>query len=213
MITDLYTNDFPVLSINAEFCLRQPHEKDAETLCAYYQNDEIGQYIMASDPNTLAEAKAELAYNRNITRSRRGIFWAIARKDNDEMIGSVGLYTNNFHHRAELCYDLSRDYWRQGIMTQALQAVLDFCFRKAGFMRIEAVTRLENEASQNILLKMGFEFDSIMKNYRYYEGQFFDVKMFSITPAIWAQTEFAQQKAAASSADEAELIDKMFQNK
>lgn len=212
MITDLYTNDFPTLSINDELCLRRPDEKDAETLCAYYQDPEIGKYIMATDPNTLTEAKAELAYNKSITRSRRGIFWAIARKDNDEMIGSVGLYTNNFHHRAELCYDLSKAYWRQGVMTQALQTALDFCFNRAGFMRIEAVTRVENEASQNILLKLGFEFDSVMKNYRYYEGQFFDVNMYSITPAMWAETDFAQQKKAASAADEAELVEKMFKD-
>ena len=164
---------------------------------------------MASNPDTLVEAKSELLYNKNLFKTRRGIFWSIATKETDEMIGTVGLYTNNFHHRAELCYDLSKPYWRQGVMTDALTAVLDYCLLTAGFMRIEAVTMTNNEASQAILKKLGFEFDALMQNYRYYEGNFHDVNMYSITPKLWLETEFAGKKAEPS-LDEEKLIEEMF---
>ncbi len=209
MLTTPYMNGFPVLSVNSELCLRQPLESDAETLCAYYQDPEVGQYIMASNPDTLVEAKSELLYNKNLFKTRRGIFWCIATKEKDEMIGTVGLYTNNFHHRAELCYDLSKPYWRQGIMTEALTCALDYCLLTAGFMRIEAVTMTNNEASQAILKKLGFEFDSLMRNYRYYEGNFHDVNMYSITPKLWLATEFAGKKSETS-LNEEELIEEMF---
>jgi ribosomal-protein-alanine N-acetyltransferase len=209
MLTKLYTDGFPVLSINAEFCLRQPMASDAEALSTYHKDPEVGKYIMASDPNTLIEARSELQYNRNLFKTRRGLFWSIATKDADEMVGTVGLYTNNFHHRAELCYDLAKPYWRQGLMTQALSRVLNFCFDAAEFMRIEAVTMVENEASQGILRKLGFDFDALMRNYRYYEGRFYDVNMYSITPDAWRKTGFANQ-IAASTEDEAQLIEAMF---
>jgi ribosomal-protein-alanine N-acetyltransferase len=209
MLTNVYTNGFPVLSINPEFCLRQPQESDAEALSAYHSDPEVGKYIMASDPNTLIEARSELQYNKNLFKTRRGLFWSIASKDKDEMIGTVGLYTNNFHHRAELCYDLAKPFWRKGVMTEALSRVLDFCFDKGEFMRIEAVTMTDNEASQAILKKLGFEFDSLMRNYRYYEGDFYDVNMYSLTPDAWRKTEFAGQQSEVSK-DEAELIEEMF---
>jgi [ribosomal protein S5]-alanine N-acetyltransferase len=208
MLTTPYIDGFPVLSINSELCLRQPMESDAEILCAYYQEPEVGQYIMASNPDTLVEAKSELLYNKNLFKTRRGLFWSIATKDTDEMIGTVGLYSNNFHHRAELCYDLSKSHWRKGVMTEALSRVLDYCF-EAGFMRIEAVTMTNNEASQAILKKLGFEFDSLMKNYRYYEGSFHDVNMYSITPKMWQATEFAGKKAEPTPEEE-QLLEEMF---
>lgn len=209
MLSTLYTNAFPVLSIDSDFCLRQPMESDAPALSTYHSDPDVGKYIMASDPNTLIEAKAELLYNKNLFKTRRGLFWSIASKANDEMIGTVGLYTNNFHHRAELCYDLAKPYWRKGIMTKALSRVLDFCFDKAEFMRIEAVTMINNEASQGILKKIGFEFDALMRNYRYYEGSFYDVNMYSITPELWRKTKFAGCEAPVSK-DEAQLIEELF---
>jgi [ribosomal protein S5]-alanine N-acetyltransferase len=209
MLTTPYTGAFPVLSINSELCLRQPLESDTETLCAYYQDPEVGKFILASNPDTLIEAKSELQYNRNLLKTRRGVFWSIASKDKDEMMGTVGLYTNNFHHRAEICYDLAKPHWRKGIMTQALAKVLDYCFSKAGFMRIEAVTMLDNEASQELLKKLGFEFDSVMKNYRYYEGSFHDVNMYSITPDIWQKSGLAGQVDEINE-DEEQLIDDLF---
>lgn len=209
MLTTVYTDTFPVLSIDGEYCLRQPQETDTETLCAYYQDPDVGKYILASNPDTIIEAKSELQYNKNLFKTRRGLFWSIATKEKDEMVGTVGLYTNNFHHRAEICYDLTKAHWRKGIMTQALSRVLDFCFDKAQFMRIEAVTMIDNEASQKLLQKLGFEFNAVMKNYRYYEGSFHDVNMYSITPDIWHQTAFAGQKVEISQ-DEEELLEQMF---
>ena len=76
-------------------------------------------------------------------------------------------------------------------------------------MRIEAVTMTNNEASQAILKKLGFEFDALMRNYRYYEGNFHDVNMYSITPKLWLETEFAGKKAEPS-LDEEKLIEEMF---
>jgi RimJ/RimL family protein N-acetyltransferase len=76
-------------------------------------------------------------------------------------------------------------------------------------MRIEAVTMTTNEASQAILKKLGFEFDSLMRNYRYYEGNFHDVNMYSITPELWQATEFSGQKKE-SILDEEQLINEMF---
>jgi len=185
MLDRIYQDPFPTLSVTDTYVLRELKDADSEPYYAYYQDPEVGHYILATDPRTPAEARAEILYCRNLFRGKRGFYWALANKESDEMIGAVGLYTNNFHHRAEICYDLNRDYWRQGIMSAAIQATLAYCFRVANMERIEAVTMLENEASQNILIKSGFEYEGILKSYRYYEGRFYDVHMYGMNRPMY----------------------------
>lgn len=96
------------------------------------------------------------------------------------MIGAIGLYINNQHYRAEVCYDLSYQYWNQGIMTKAIKIIADFSFYHIPINRIEAVTLKENIASITTLKKVGFVREGTMKNYRYFNGQSHDVEMFAI---------------------------------
>lgn len=61
-------------------------------------------------------------------KSRQGIRWEIARKNDNVIIGSCGYgYKNPF--LGELGYELARAYWRQGIMTEALEAAIKFGFQ------------------------------------------------------------------------------------
>ena len=187
MIDDIYTGSLPTITVGEEYLLREQKDADADSYFEYMKDGVIGKYILASDPRSKAEALAEIRYCRNMFRTKRGMYWTLAKKEDDEMIGAVGMYTNNFHHRAELCYDLSQAYHRQGIMTEALIAALNFAMNHAGFERIEAVTMPENDASGGILLKMGFDFEGLLKKYRYYEGNFYDVNMYAITKEMFLE--------------------------
>ena len=98
------------------------------------------------------------------------------------MIGAIGLYMNNMHHRAEITYDLSRDYWRKGIMKKAIQAVINYAFTEMKLLRLEAVTRHDNNASIALLKKLKFVHEGTLRNYRYYNGKAWDIEMFAIVP-------------------------------
>ncbi len=185
MLDRIYQLPFPTLKVTDEYELREIRDEDADAYFTYYQEPNVGQYILATDPRSLIEARAELQYCRNLFRVKRGLYWALSHIKTGEMIGAVGLYTNNFHHRTELCYDLNKDYWRQGIMSAALKSTFAYCFREAGIERIEAVTKPQNEASQGILASLGFDFEGILKAYRYYEGGFHDVTMYALTRPMY----------------------------
>lgn len=181
MINVFYNERFPTLDIDEDFFLREQMVKDAEAFFEYYTNPEVARYILASHPQNLAKATAEIRYCRDLFKYKRGIYWTLARKEDDYMVGAIGLYINNQHYRAEICYDLSRHYWNRGIMTKVLQKVTKFCFKKIGIHRIEAVTLKENTTSIAILKKAGFLYEGSMKNYRYFNGRSYDIEMFAIT--------------------------------
>src|SRR3990167_2189143 len=123
MIQSFYEQQFPLLDVDGNFFLREQSVRDTASFFEYYTDPEVARYILASNPKNLAEAWAEIDYCCSLFKYRRGIYWALARKADDRMIGAIGLYINNDHYRAEVCYDMSRNYWNQGIMTRALQII------------------------------------------------------------------------------------------
>lgn len=185
MITEIYKKPVPDLDIDDKFYLREHKLDDVGAFFEYYTDPTVSQYILATIPKTLAEAKEEIIYCRNLFYYKRGIYWSICRRDNDKMIGAIGLYMNNNHHRAEICYDLHKDFWRQGITSKAIAAVARHLFTSSDIKRIEALTVKENIPSINILKKLGFEYDGSLKNYRYYNNKSHDVEMLSITPEMF----------------------------
>jgi ribosomal-protein-alanine N-acetyltransferase len=184
MVNKLYNEKFPVLDVDENFILREQTIEDTDAFYAYYTDPEVARYILASNPKNLAEASAEIHYCRSLFTYKRGIYWTLARKSDNYMIGAIGLYINNQHLRAEICYDLSRQYWNQGIMTKALQRIMQFCFNNIGINRIEAITLKDNNASIAILEKLGFRHEGCMKNYRYHNGRSHDIEMFALTPEM-----------------------------
>lgn len=182
MIYEVYQKQFPVLVIDEQYILREQSDDDTKPFFEYYAKDpEVTRYILATVPTTLEEANAEIQYCRNLFYHKRGIYWTLARRDNDQIIGSVGLYMNNHHHRAEICYDLAKAYWRKGIMDKVLRKVIDYAFEELSVFRIEALTLKENAASTGILKKMGFEREGTLRKYRYFKEAPRDVELFATT--------------------------------
>src|SRR3990167_2524208 len=140
MINTLYSEKFPALDVDESFILREQILEDSEAFFAYYADPMVARYILATNPKNLAEATAEIHYCRSLFTYKRGLYWTLAQKTDNRMIGAVGLYINNQHLRAEICYDLSRQYWNQGIMSKALRCVLNFGFNHIGLNRVEAIT-------------------------------------------------------------------------
>jgi len=181
MITAIYNYAFPVLDLDDEYILREQEISDTEAFFEYYSDPEVAQYILAKTPTSLKDAQSEVEYCRKLFKYRHGIYWTIARKSDNRMVGAIGLYINNHHHRGEISYDLHKQFWRKGIMSKAIAKVMEYMFKYAGLHRVEAITVKENTASINILKKLGFSFEGSLSNYRYFNNKPHDVEMFAIT--------------------------------
>lgn len=125
------------------------------------------------------------SFSKNF-EEKRGIRWGMILKETDEYIGSVGL--NNLvltSKRAEIGYELHPDYWRKGLISEAVNAVLQYSFEELGLFRIGAVTFPENEPSSNLLLKLGFQKEGLLRGYIYQGGVSYDTFVFSILKPDW----------------------------
>lgn len=92
--------------------------------------------------------------------------FAIVLKENGKVIGSIGLeemlqdlgepYTSL--KGREIGYVLSKDYWGNGLMPEAVNSVIDYCFNSVGCDFLQCSHSVHNLRSRRVIEKCGFKF-------------------------------------------------------
>ena len=80
--------------------------------------------------------------------------WAITIKGIDEPVGSIDVVGLNSEGVPEIGYVLMHSHWGEGIMTEALKAVISELFRK-GYEKAAAYYMIDNPASGRVMEKCG----------------------------------------------------------
>lgn len=131
----------------------------------YARDAEVCRYVTWTPHQTLAETED---FMRERLRKMEGgeIFaWALTRRggDDDALIGMIELRLNG--HKADFGYVLARPFWGQGLMTEALRAVLDFAFTLPGVYRVWAICDVENRGSARVMEKAGLVLEGTLRRY------------------------------------------------
>lgn len=89
--------------------------------------------------------------------------WAVIEKSTNDFIGWAGLKLvketiNNHTNYYDLGYRLIRKHWGNGFATESAITSLTYGFDKLSINEIFAAAHLENNASNRILKKVGFQF-------------------------------------------------------
>jgi len=180
-------DNFPTIDLG-DVVLRKKQEEDVEDFFAYYSNPNVNRYILCNIPTNLDEAKMEYKYWARTFERKDGIYFAIARKSDNKVIGSAGLTSyNSYQGRIEISYDLAEQYWNKGIMSAVVNSITKLAFfelhdlvGKSKINRIEAFVSVENDASKHLLKKCGYTLEGILRQHRYHRGSYVDVYCFSI---------------------------------
>ena len=92
--------------------------------------------------------------------------WAICLKEiPEQVIGDISIVAMDKNDSScEIGYILGKTYWGRGMMTEALKAVLDFCFTRAGFQKVRARYASLNPASGRVMEKAGMSYLKTIAN-------------------------------------------------
>jgi ribosomal-protein-alanine N-acetyltransferase len=105
----------------------------------------------------------------------------ITLKGQNKAIGVCGFHNwSKGDRRSEIGYILSKDMWRMGIMTEALDMLIPFGFSSMDLNRIDAIVHIDNIPSINLLEKFNFTREGLLRCYKYYMGGFHDFYMLSL---------------------------------
>ena len=118
-------------------------------------------------PDIISDAKADIECIIQDCKNRSRIHWAITMKDNDTIIGDLGILIDSFHLKGELNYMLSKPCMRVGIMTEALESIIAYSFRETDLIRIQALSVPDNQHSNNLLIRTGFIKEGLLRKYGY----------------------------------------------
>jgi ribosomal-protein-alanine N-acetyltransferase len=182
-------NDFPILKTE-RLSLREFHPTDAQAVFDSFSQEKVTKYVNRGPMQSFQEAKELVETRASLFKRGIGIRWAIVKIDDpSNLIGSCGCYKLDKSNRSmEIGYDLHPDYWRQGIMTEAVKTMLDFAYGEAFFYhlnRIQALTYVNNAASIGLLKKLGFKEEGIRREAGYWKDQYHDLKSFSLLRHEW----------------------------
>ncbi len=179
----LQPNFAPFPEINTErLLLRRITNDDAAELFFLRSSPDTMKYIDKERAASIDDAVTFINVIKDLLEKNDGITWAIALKENPaKLIGTIGHWRIiKQHYRAEVGYMLHPDYWRKGIMKEALLAVIDFGFNQMQLHSIEAHINPANKGSAAILESTGFVREAYFKEDFFFRGKFGDSAIYSL---------------------------------
>jgi ribosomal-protein-alanine N-acetyltransferase len=130
---------------------------DLDDLFALYCDPDVKKYI-PDVPLTYEEAREELEWfmNGHPKRPELGL-WATSHKETGKFMGRCGLlpWTIDGQNEVEVAYLLAKEYWGQGLGTEAAQAILNYGFEQLKLSRLICMIYPENQASVKVARKIG----------------------------------------------------------
>ena len=183
----------PMLTINLQpfpeiktqrFLLRKIQDSDINEIYFLRSDSEVMKYIDKVPAKSLDDARDFISRVNELEKNNEGINWAITIKGDLKLIGIISIWRIvHEHHRGEVGYVLHPDYWRQGIMQEAMTAVLDYGFRKLKLHSIEANVNPANTYSIKLLERNKFIREAYFKENYFFENKFLDTAIYSrLTP-------------------------------
>ncbi|AMX01039.1 GNAT family N-acetyltransferase [Rummeliibacillus stabekisii] len=171
---------FPLIETDG-LILREVKQDDANDLLKYLSDKEVMKYVGLEPFNSIDDALDEISWYKSIFEKGTGMRWGISLKGQDKIIGSCGFLNRaTQHYRAEIGYELSKEYWGKGIASEAIEAVISYGFKELNLHRIEALIEPLNLPSQKVLERKGFIREGLLRGYEYTCGKFDDIYMFSL---------------------------------
>ncbi|RHW43263.1 N-acetyltransferase [Neobacillus notoginsengisoli] len=171
---------FPRLETD-RLLLREITMDDAPCIFACFSNEEVTRYYGFETMHTIDQAEKLIKFFSEKYEDKAGIRWGIERKSESGLIGTIGFNSWSIKHKgAEIGYEVHPDYWRKGYISEALRAVFAYGFEAMDLNRIGAVVFPENEASNKLLLKAGFQKEGLLREYIYQNGTPHDAYVYSL---------------------------------
>ena len=159
--------DVTDIKIETPRLVLRPWEKsDLQDMFEYASVPGVGEMAGWSHHKSIEESEGIL--NMFIEEKKT---LAIVHRESGKVIGSLGIellgeleeLPPSFKGR-EIGYVLSKSYWGQGLMPEAVQAVMDYCFTELKYEFLTCAHFVHNKRSRRVIEKCGFQFLKDVKN-------------------------------------------------
>jgi RimJ/RimL family protein N-acetyltransferase len=145
--------------------LRPPQLEDAPAVRELVSDERIARMTL-NIPHPYPEDGAITWIQRILSSDNSNAYpRMIERKDDDTLVGHIGMGITPRHNRAEVGYWVGVPYWGRGYATEALSAMIDFGFSQLSLHRITGQYYVSNPASGRVMEKVGMIFEGTLRDH------------------------------------------------
>lgn len=165
----------------ARLQLRLPQVADLPDLLRINGDDGVTQFLPYATWQTLADGQAWLDRMNKLCVGGASLQLVIEDLASRQVVGTCLLFRwDEASARAELGYVLGRAHWGQGLMREALVALIDHAFGPLALRRLEADVNPDNLASNRLALALGFRLEGRLRQRWINKGQAVDSHLYGL---------------------------------
>jgi len=152
--------DLPFPNLNTpRLHLRSLSLEDEAALFAMRTDPKINAYLDRPTARNQQEVRVFIKHILSGLERKKWLYWALTERPSTSLIGTICLW--NFSkalRRAELGFELMPTFQKKGLMTEAVEAVLQYGFEQLELDCVQAVTHAQNQSSLALLERFRFEY-------------------------------------------------------
>lgn len=170
-----------ILQMNTErLVLRKMEAADSKKLFQLWSDPQVTRFMNIESFTSETQAAEMIQLFDQLHRDNQAIRYSIFNKETNELIGSCGFnYVDYENAKAEVAYDIRRNFWGRGFASEAVSSLLHHAFSVMGLNRIGAKVDPDNTNSIKLLRRLNFQFEGTLRQSEQINKQFFDLNMYS----------------------------------
>ena len=139
-------------------------QTDAQVLFDEYATDpEVAAYMTWRPHRSIAETRAFLQRCEHVWLDGSAFPWTLWMKETGELAGLIEARVRR--PAMDIGYALVRRRWRQGLMSEAVEAVIRWAFSQPEIFRVWATCDMENVASARLLEHVGMQREGVLRRW------------------------------------------------
>lgn len=132
------------------------------------------------------QKKKVIEFYKQTRKDNNQCQYVITDRKTNEIMGACGVTKNQMNNNVSIGYWIGKEHQKNGYMTEAIQAVIAFCFLREKVIRIEINADEHNIPSQKVIERCGLKYEGT-KRMAARNGfkQYGNLKMYSIIKQEW----------------------------
>ncbi|ODS33749.1 MAG: putative ribosomal N-acetyltransferase YdaF [Candidatus Scalindua rubra] len=174
--------------------LRPFEEEDIITWFDWFNDPEVTLYMNKGVfPNT---KQLQEEYFKKLLTSKNDVQLAIVLKENDTLIGAVGIHKIDWIHRNSGISIMIGDktLWGKGLAEETIAFIVRHAFTKMNLHKVTAGMMAENYGSRKCFEDNGFVLEGMQKEQFFYKDRYVDVYLLGLTRKKWEEDNRRRQK-------------------
>jgi len=137
-----------------------------------FSNEQIMKYSRLSHKRSIEDLKADFERILSLKERKFLFAWKVFLKENKKSIGRINIGSIvRKSSRVDLGFVLLPEFWSKGIMSESVDAIINYLFKDINIHKIAATTNKNNTRSRNLLEKHKFNLEGILKEHTFYAEQ------------------------------------------